>query len=120
MNYYERKAAGICARCNNPATHGVYCESCAEKNSAEKKKLYLESKKNYDCVKCGKPTWGKAHCDDCLKMIRVKQKQRYMELTDEQKMRKRIYNREWLEKNPDKKALYLERQRERNRRYENV
>lgn len=120
MNYYERKAAGICARCNNPATHGVYCESCAEKNSAEKKKLYLESKKNYDCVKCGKPTWGKAHCEECLRINRVKQKQRYDNQTEEQREKKYLYNRMWLAKHPEKKALYLERQRERNRRYENV
>lgn len=120
MNYYERKAAGICARCSNPVTKGVYCDSCKARNKAEKRKLYDEKRENYDCVKCGMPTFGKAHCEECLRINRVKQKQRYDNQTEEQREKKYLYNRMWLAEHPEKKILYQERARERNRRYDNV
>ena len=121
MTFYEkRKAAGLCVTCGAPVTNGVNCDKCKEKIRILKKKEYTDARSRNACVKCGKPTDGKAHCSVCLKMERVKQKQRYDEQTEEQRMKKRISHRLWLEKNPEKKMLYLERQRERNRRYDNV
>ena len=122
MTFYEkRKAAGLCVTCGAPVTKGVNCDKCKAKIKALKRLEYDELKNRKACVKCGKPAEkGKVHCSVCLQMLRVKQKQRYRELTEEQRMKKRVSHKLWLEKNPDKKALYLERQRERNRRYDNV
>lgn len=117
MNYYERKAAGICARCSNPVTKGVYCDSCKAKNRALKRSEYENARSRNECVKCGKPTDGKAHCPMCLKVLRVKQKQRYAELTDEQRKKMYLKNLRYLAENPDKKALYASRRAEYQRRY---
>ena len=122
MTFYEkRKAAGLCVTCGKPATKGVNCDSCKARIKTLKRIEYDDARSRNACVKCGMPVQkGRVHCAMCLKMLRVKQRQRYSELTYEDKQKKIEKHRQWLEENPDKKALYLERQRERNRRYDNV
>lgn len=67
--YQEKKAAGICVRCNKPATHGLYCYECrikTKKNNTEKairrrlkrheRGLIPEIRKNSgQCIWCGAP-----------------------------------------------------------------
>lgn len=67
--YREKKEAGICVRCNKPATHGMYCRECAikqkrrsaERAEREKEKRHERGlvpdirKKEGLCLWCGKP-----------------------------------------------------------------
>ena len=73
-------------------------------------------KDNGLCIACGDPTNnGKTRCDMCLKIIATRQKDRYHN-DPEYRKRKLEYQRQWVEKNPEKMAVYRERKYTYNRK----
>lgn len=85
--YHEHKANGICVRCSNPATHGIYCYECSIKQKrkhqadAQKRKNQRHDSKNGRqyridnglCWFCGMPVeapdlHGKA-CNSCAERM---------------------------------------------------
>lgn len=82
--YQEKKSAGICVRCTQPATHGLYCyEHCIEAKRRSKSRAQKRKQERHDrgliserrlenglCRWCGKPgTGGVAACDYHRKML---------------------------------------------------
>lgn len=72
------------------------------------------------CVDCGeRAAEGKTRCYRCLQIIAVKQRERYQERANDKayKEKRREYQKEWQDKNPEKMAVYKSRKPMYNRRY---
>ena len=83
-----------------------------------KKEKYLYCKEHHLCVDCGQPTDGiTTRCEACKEFIRKKENVRYHKLSAEEKKKRAQYHREWLEKHPEKVALYKSRIPEYGKRY---
>jgi hypothetical protein len=62
----ERKLAGICRQCVNPATHGAHCEAHAAKNAANSRAVAARRRRLGRCAHCGRPQDHEAvACWDC-------------------------------------------------------
>ena len=74
-------------------------------------------KDNGLCIGCGEVAApGKSRCFRCLQIIAVKQKARYHD-DPEYRERKKEYQKKWVEKNPDRMAVYRGRKSMYNRKY---
>jgi hypothetical protein len=85
--YKEHKANGICVRCSQPATHGLYCYEHSIKAKRHSKEMAQKRKRerherglipehreqNNLCVFCGAPVEDKQHhgraCNACAKKM---------------------------------------------------
>ena len=76
--YYERKDAGRCVRCNQPAD-AAYCEDCraqerirGQERSADRKSRYQRLREAKLCTVCTAPA-VKSRCPNCLASNAAKQ-----------------------------------------------
>lgn len=85
-----------------------------------RKERYEKLKSQGLCVVCGDPAvTGKTRCEFCAGKDRYKSKIRRDQMTPQEKERKKEYLKKWIERNPEKMAVYESRKSEYNRRYRN-
>ena len=75
--YAERRAAGICTRCEAPTFDGdARCGPCAvlensrrspEQKNAASRRLYARRRARGQCTDCGQPSQGAARCEPCAR-----------------------------------------------------
>lgn len=96
--YEARKAAGLCVWCGKPAVQGqTQCLECKAKKSAYEKDMQKWRKSIGICTVCGKyPAYRGSTCLICKQDHREYKKGK--ELTEEQKAKKRDYDKVMREK----------------------
>lgn len=107
----EKKKNHICIHCGRPAEDGrTRCVECRK----HAKDLYDYRKENHLCVSCGeKVDDNSAYCLRCKQIASVKTRERYANMTPEQKYKRSQYRKEYMEKHPEKAAIYRARENER-------
>lgn len=81
--YNQKKAQGICVRCNRRATHGLYCYECSikvKRNNAATAKRRKQARHDRGlipeqyrkmglCLRCGRPADCGKYCSDCMSTL---------------------------------------------------
>ena len=84
-------------------------------------KYQIAKKEKGICLTCDDPAVpGKTRCKRCLEVIAAKQRiyyQRKCSSDPDYAKKQREYYKKWMERNPDKVAVYKSRRAEYNRRY---
>lgn len=68
--YQQRKEAGLCTRCGDPASDDSLCSTCGpalrEQIAASTRKLRRLRRRRDQCARCGKPSPDRYECLVCL------------------------------------------------------
>ena len=54
--YHERREAGLCVLCGEPASEGWLCDPCRADHNAARRSKYAERRAAGLCVQCGEPS----------------------------------------------------------------
>ena len=80
--YQERKAKGLCTRCNKPAAKGrVLCLKCSQANNQRMSKRRVKLKNYNCCMQCNEPAIkNQNYCQKCLQDHRERNAKRRTKL----------------------------------------